>query len=485
MSPLVVRVDSRIRIPLSGIGTDVAMAIRKSCEHDNPEFSKKRALGYATYNVPAIIKTWRVEGEELTVPRGAMQRVRRHLKHAGIAYKVVDARVEGSFMTTPLRYVGHDPRDYQREATEAAVAREQGVIRAATGTGKTTTALLLASLVRVPTLIILPTVKLMQQTADVAAHLLGVEGDAVGVLQASKRRLRPLTVASQATLYRKIDPEIRDYFGAVIVDEAHHAAARTFAEVIDQFPARYRYAFTADERRKDKKEFLVYDAFGNVLHETDRARAESTGAVVDVEIRIVPTQFEAIWYTREPDFTKLVEQMTNDEKRNALAIRMALAELRRGEQAILLTHRREHARALDRALVAAGIRSGCMIGGTGADSAEFDKTRDGLRTKAVQAGVGTYEALGEGIDLPAVAVGIATTPIATNKQRFNQVRGRLCRPSKGKTHGRLYVLFDGRVFDERALHNILSWNKTVRALVNGEWVDARDKRHRRAIMRAA
>ena len=76
-----------------------------------------------------------------------------------------------------------------------------------------------------------------------------------------------------------------------------------------------------------------------------------------------------------------------------------------------------------------------------------------------------------------------TKPIATNKQRMNQVRGRLCRPSDGKTHGRLYVPFDRYVFDERALGNILSWNRTVKVWLGGRWVDAR-KVSRRAIMAA-
>jgi hypothetical protein len=121
-----------------------------------------------------------------------------------------------------------------------------------------------------------------------------------------------------------------------------------------------------------------------------------------------------------------------------------------------------------------------MLGGAGADGLEFDRARAGLRDGSVGAGVGTYEALGEGIDLPAVAVGFATTPIATNKQRFNQVRGRLCRPSEGKSHGRLYVAFDRYVFDERAFNNILSWNRTVKVFWRGAWVDARAAR--RAIM---
>ncbi len=91
-------------------------------------------------------------------------------------------------------------------------------------------------------------------------------------------------------------------------------------------------------------------------------------------------------------------------------------------------------------------------------------------------GVGTYQAAGEGIDLPAVSVGVAITPISTNEQMFNQVRGRFCRisPSTGKSCGRLYVLYDRAIFDERVLRNIIKWNKTVKVRVGSSWVSAKE-----------
>ena len=479
---IAIRVDNRIRIPLTALPEHVVTSLKKDCEHDNPDFAKKRAQGFATYNVPAIIRTWRMELGELTLPRGAMARVRSTLKRAGVAFKVIDARVEGAPLLRPIEYVGHEPRQYQRGAALAAIEKEQGIIRAATGSGKTTTALYLSSLIGLNTLIVLPTVKLMHQTQEVARELLDVSGDRLGIIHAGKKKLRPVTVATQQTLWsRSVDPEIREYFGAVMIDEAHHAAARTFAEVIDQFPCRFRIAFSADERRRDRKEFLVYDAFGAILHETSRSDCEDVGAVVDVEIRIVPTNFEADWYRDDPDFNKLLDAMSSNPERDKLALDAIAEELKMGELAIACTHRRDHVRVLDRGIIARGFRSGCMLGGNDAtDVAEFEATRNGLREGSVQAGVGTYGALGEGIDLPAVAVGVAVTPIASNKQKFNQFRGRLCRPSQGKHQGRMYYLFDRRVFDERMLGNILAWNRTVKVKIGGQWVDARD--HRRAIM---
>lgn len=261
----------------------------------------------------------------------------------------------------------------------------------------------------------------------------------------------------------------------------HNSAARTFGSTIDEFPARYRIAFTADETRRDGLECLVYDAFGEVIHETSRTHAEEAGAVVDVEIRLFMTDFRADWYHAEPDFDRLIREMTTNPERDKLILSHALAELRSGEQLIALTHRREHAHVIEHALALSKVNCGRMLGGEGLDAQVFAETRAGLREGSVEAGVGTYEALGEGIDLPAVAVGITWTPIWTNRQRANQVRGRLCRPSEGKESGRLYVPFDRHVFGEKILRNILAWNRTVKVLRRGEWVDARTL-DRRAIM---
>lgn len=479
MRPVVVRVDNRIRVPLEGLDNDLVAQMKKSCEHPNPEFAKRRAMNKSTWNTPRILRTWREEDGCLTFPRGAMKRVRRRLRDANVGYRVVDERIEGSLLIRPIAYVGHEPRPYQHDGARAALEREQGIVRAATGTGKTTTALFLASQIGLNTLIVLPNKKLFDQTIRVAGKLLGLTGDRIGMYGDGKKRLRPITCATQQTLWAsKVPDEVRDYFGAVIIDEAHHAAARTFAQVIDQFPARYRVAFSADERRNDRMECLVYDAFGDVLHETSREDAERFKAIVDVEVRIVMSDFRADWYRNaaeadDKDFDRLLIETTAHEKRNKLITRTAVDEVEAGHQGIVLTHRREHAFALDRMLIGRGVRSGRMLGGQGADAHEFDSTCKGLLERSMSVGVGTYEALGEGIDLPDIQFGIATTHIANNKQRFNQVRGRLCRPGEGKTHGRLYVIFDRFVFDEQMYSNIVAWNKTVKVKHRGQWVDAR------------
>lgn len=476
-------VDDHVRIPSRQIPEAAAVTLAKEGVHNNPEFWKKRAAGYSTRGIPAVIKTatWDKAAGEISLPRGAMRRAREILREHGVRFRVVDARAEGAPHRPALRYVGHAPRPYQEAAAREILRVEQGIVRASTGSGKTTTALYAASLIGLNALIVLPSLELMRQTRKVAERLLGLRADQIGIIHGKKKILRPLTLASQKTLWsRTVGEDERAYFGTLIVDEGHRAAARTFQEVVHRFPARYRVAFTADEKRADRKEFLVYDAFGEVIHEFTREEAERAKAIVDVEVRVVFSDYEDHRYAEDDDFGGLLDRMTADERRNAIIVDALAAELRAGAQAIVCTHRRAHARLIEGELVALGFRSGQMLGG----EREFGVTREGLLDGSVRAGIGTYEALGEGIDLPAVGAGVAATPIFGNKQRFGQFRGRLCRPAEGKERGRLYVVFDRRIFPEKKFRNILAWNRTVTYLRGGRWVDARGLRGRRAIMSA-
>lgn len=483
-----ITVDSRIRIPVAGLSEDLLSRLRRGCTHKNPDVAKQRAMGRFYTSLPAEICTWRNEGATLTLPSGAMARVRAAFNDAKVSFRVVDRRQEGAMVVSKnaLRYRGFPLRGYQVEMIEHAYAKERCVIRASTGSGKTVAAFALAAKIGLNTLVVLPNAKLLQQWLKRAKHDLGLDPNRVGIIRGAKRTLRPLTLATQQTLWsRKIDEELQDFFGAIIVDEGHHAAARTFMQTIDSFPARYRVAFTADERRKDRKEFIVYDLVGEVAHEVSREECERVGAIVDVDVRVVFTDFSFDSYRMNSDFNALLDAMTINSDRNKIALDIALDELRGGEQAILFTHRREHARDIDRALLSRGVKSGCLLGAQEAgDEQEFEEMCVRLNDGSARAGVGTYQAAGEGIDLPAVTVGVAMTPIGTNRQLFNQVRGRFCRisPETGKSEGRLYVLHDQRIFDERVLRNIVAWNRTVNVLVGEKWIPGKEflRRHRRA-----
>jgi hypothetical protein len=118
-------VDSRIRVPLAGLPEPVGDALRACVTHENPQYGKKA-------NEPQVYRTWKHEGDHLTLPRGAMRRVREALRAGGLVWEVEDARTwehpEEDF-PDHLR----EERPYQTRMREAGEARQNCLLHGACG----------------------------------------------------------------------------------------------------------------------------------------------------------------------------------------------------------------------------------------------------------------------------------------------------------------------------------------------------------------
>jgi len=475
-----ITVDNRIRIARQDIDSDLERQLKLEFTHENPKREALRRMGLPHWGEPKRFETWGETEDELSLPRGGMPRVRKILEDAGVHRRVIDRRVQGSPEGRQIPKHSMKLYGYQEEAVRVCCDRECGLMRAPTGCGKTTVGFAIASRLKVATLVIVYNAGLFDQWCKRAERELGI--DDIGVIRGNKRKLRPLTIAMQQTINaRGVDAEMAQYFGNVIQDEVQRAPARTAFQAVDPFPARYRLGISADNRRKDKLECLGHDLFGEVLIDIKRADLIKSGHVLDVQVKIVPTDFEADWYgmpteerpESEINTVKLTSEMMEDDARNQL-IFAVVAQEQRDEQVLVLSHRREHCMRLDQLFVAMGIKTGFLIGGE-ENRVEFRRSVEGVERGTIRVGVGTFQAIGQGLDLPGVSVGVCATPIASNRQVFNQVRGRFCRTSKGKQDARLYYLWDQHVFGIKHVQNIVQWNANVVVMNDrGEWIEGRE-----------
>jgi superfamily II DNA or RNA helicase len=464
---LLVRIDSRLHLP-PGLPRALVSDLKRVCTHANPDFHKQKRMGFATWGMESTINTWEIHdkgtpAESLSLPRGVTESLKRVATEHGFGIRFLDRRLRHDPVSWPaLRF---EPRWYQLEAIEACLKYEQGIVRAPTGSGKTLAALALAQIVGQPALVIMRDSNLLNQWVDVAVEKAGFHKSEIGILRGgSKLRTGSrLTLALQQTLHSESFPleEVAARFGIVIVDEVHGVAAKTFHKVVGVFPARYRIGFSADETRKDKKEFLVYDQFGRVVYEIERDVLEDVGAITPVEVVLVPTEYRADWYRDayggERDFTRFMEELTNDDERNKLVVELVSHLSKRESPTLVFSHRVEHARELaDVALYSAGVRCGLLLGGDD-NRVRFSEDKARLKSGELPVCTGTFQAVGQGIDMPAVRSGVMSTPIGNNRQFFGQVRGRICRPADGKSIGRLYVAWDRHVFPEM-LSKMTLWN---------------------------
>lgn len=486
--------DNRLRL-VSGLTPEVRTDIANELTFNNPQHQKLVALGFKYNNEPKSYQMWRTEGGVLTLPRGAMHILRSVLDKHGIDYEVDDRRTLGDASITGSYQDPWGLKDgcefpehklvlweHQREIVDAILTYEQVLLRSPTGSGKTSAVIAAIAEIGVPALVIMWDSGLLKQWQERIEAELGIPVREQGLIRGQKCRLKGITLAMQQTLAQWDDKKwqrILPVFGMVACDEVQRYAAKTFTEQVDRFPAKYRVGVSADERRKDGKQFVIYSMFGQVRHEVSKQRLIDKQLIHEVEVYVVPTSFSAPWFeesrearrvaeeegekvsTDPQEFTNLITEMQNSKARNQLALSMITECVKSGLPTLTFTHRTDHAKILDNLVSGQGIESGLALGGDDW-SAEFDATIAGLRDGSKMVGCGTFGKLGVGHDIPTVAAGIIVTPVHNNRAFFGQVKGRICRTSKGKQNARVIVLWDWKVFGMVPIYNMRKWNSVMR-----------------------
>jgi superfamily II DNA or RNA helicase len=495
-APLRIAVRDRVRIPYDGfpgegkLPPEIGKQLMAEFSYQNPDHREwarqksaaerfgrffKRAepdphiTSYAYEDRPGGVST-------LSLPRGGLSRVREALRAHDVAATYVDERLCGTLQASPLVHnlVLHP---YQGKAASDAIARQNCIIRAPTASGKTSIALEIIARVGLRALVVVPTRAIFDVWMKRIQRELGIPKKSIGVIKSGRKiKLRQVNVAMQGTIAamaKRGDLDaIAGEFGIIVADEVHRFAAETFFLAIDPFPAQYRIGVSADETRADEKEFLIYDLFGRVAANISRRELIEGGYILDVQICVIPTLFSAPWYKRHPDRNQLLAKMAEDQHREALIYGIVQQEVVAGRQVIVLTDRRDHVVQIDHNLARLAIPSGVMMGD---NETAFRAAADGLESGRVRAAVGTIQACGTGCDFPKLDAGVICVPMASNRQNFGQVRGRVCRAPKGKEYARLYYLWDRLVYGRKALENIVRWNDgNVVVLDGSEWVAGAD-----------
>jgi superfamily II DNA or RNA helicase len=323
-------------------------------------------------------------------------------------------------------------RDYQEEAV-AAVERawSDGVDRPAvvlpTGTGKTVVFAHLATHAvgsgRV--LVLAHRDELVQQAA---AKLRSVTGERVGVVQAGQDETdAPVAVASVQTLAAERRRERLTDVRTMIIDEAHHATARTYRTIMGYYACR-AVGFTATMARGDGAR--LGDVWQKIVYQRDIVTMIRKGHLADVRgIRVrVPDLDLSNVSTRGGDYA---EGQLGSALADSLApetVAQAYAEHAAGLPAVLFAPTVETAHLFAAALAADGVRVGVVTGGTPVAErrrtlADFDAGRLDVLSNCM--------VLTEGFDSPRAQVAILARPTAS-APLYVQMVGRVLRPYPGK-----------------------------------------------------
>lgn len=461
-------VRAGLSIAKSQIDEATLEALRSEFTYTNPLKSKLRRLGKWSGHVPSEIAHYAETEERIEIPRGGAVRVEKILARGGLVPAYRDRRLDFAprehVLGASAKLV--DLRPSQVEMVESAIARETAVIRAATGSGKTEAALEIVRRLGRPALIVVWTTGLVRQWIDRVRLRFGWRDDQIGLVASGTARIRPVTIALQQSLYKR--PElVAERFGVFVMDEAQRASAATYRSLVAAIPARYRIAFSADERRKDGMEWLIWDNFGPVAAEVSRKDLVKAGALCEVDVVLVPTGERVEFLDRAgPELRPVVlsqryadvsAALAGSRERNALAASIAAREAGAGRSTIVFCNRIADGQVHDlarRIAIDHGTRCGVMVGGP-EHREEYEETKRRLLTGELRCAVASSAAY-HGEDVPRLEVGVVVTPTAGNKQLFEQQVGRLRRTFPGKVRGTIYVLWDQHVFPSHR-RNLEDW----------------------------
>lgn len=489
--PMQVTIDNRVWIRGQDIGSDLAQALVDRHTYRNPDYdaAAARSKWGPPKSIPRQVSTYRLDGQGVySFPRGSWDEIRKRLIDEGLVFTEHSTRCLGDpGLRRELEarpFVNRfEQRPYQVDQVEAGAQHSTCLWRAPAGSGKTCSALMYAVRLQLPTLVVVPNREVFNQWVARCGEQLGLAADEVGVIQGSRRVVRPITIAMAQTLANHVD-RFAETFGVFIADEVQRHGAKTFSEVSDRIHAYYRLGVSADERRADGKEFLVYDIFGPVRHLVSKESLIETGHVIDAEVRVIPTRTDAPWYRRIKGRARaaggiqarLALELARDEDRNDTILRILRWCRADGEPTIVLGWRIEQAKVVEELASQDGMRTGLLLGGD-ENQADRQDTSQLLAAGRLDCALGTYQAVGVGFDLPAVSRGVFAAPCANNdkaRMQFSQFAGRFERPAPGKKTAVVYYVWDPFIFGERPIRNLAKWRRDVVVLHDDRWVPVRE-----------
>ena len=138
----------------------------------------------------------------------------------------------------------------------------RGVVVLPTGTGKTFVALLAIAHVGRPTLVVTPTIPLMNQWYG---EMLSAFGGPIGLIGGGYYDIQPLTVTTYDSAYIHLE-RWGNRFGLIVFDECHHLPSASYQFAAVGAIAPYRLGLTATPERADGRESLYDELIGPIVY---------------------------------------------------------------------------------------------------------------------------------------------------------------------------------------------------------------------------
>lgn len=303
------------------IQLDKSLSYRVKNARFSPKFKAKKWDG--------IVRLYR-RGYGQSFYSGLLSLVVPILEENKIPYQKVDERVKPIqnlphlVFTPPPNY---EERDYQQFTIQRALQRSRGILKLATGAGKTMiVSETIAAIKTAPFIFYVLTKDLLRQAHDTLSSTLN---EPIGIIGGGKCDIKNINVCTIQTAIRAIHEgekiKVSDYqfddedtwdeddvislenlqklrnliFSAkgIYADECHHTAAKTCKEVLSSSPNAYwRFGGSATPYREDGAEILIQAMFGKKIVDVSASYLIEKGYLVQPHIIFEPIEQDCTFH---------------------------------------------------------------------------------------------------------------------------------------------------------------------------------------------
>ena len=190
-----------------------------------------------------------------------------YLENSGLDFvdQVPDFIASPTFQITDLEL-----RDYQHQALQNwEKSSMRGCVILPTGAGKTAIGIKAIQTVNASTLVVVPTIDLMEQWENSISKYLTIsnrdsQNISVGKLGGGEEDIQAITIATYDSAYLRAS-SIGNQFKLIIFDEVHHLPAPRYRSIAEQFIAPCRLGLTATIEREDELHELIPYLTGRIV----------------------------------------------------------------------------------------------------------------------------------------------------------------------------------------------------------------------------
>lgn len=298
--------------------------------------------------------------------RGLLPKVEAVLKNHKIDYTLVDNRKEVPF-GKKIKTKNIESRPYQDRVLEASLREKGGIIKSATGSGKSVMITQLIANTNVKTMVYVVGIDLLYQMKETFEKMLGTKIGIIGDGQADIKKINICTVWTAANVlgkkYVPLDDEDRsrkeklqaankakikktiEQAEMAIFDECHMLATDTLQAInTSSKSAYYKYGYSGTPWRDDGADLLIEAVCGKTIIEVTATELIKSGYLVQPTVHFIDVPEMSNLPNKYPSIYK--QYIVENDVRNGKIVKAAEKLIESGRKVLILVKNIKHGNIL-------------------------------------------------------------------------------------------------------------------------------------------